>query len=128
VPAEKAELYNRKSCPISLFPTGDDLVLVFASYPIEEFPSNRVRLEGKFFQLLKQVPDLLEHVSSGKSDERFSGSTDLRGFFSNRMDPVGYWQEMLVITSIRSPHRESLMGSVTRTISRSPWMQALQER
>jgi 2-polyprenyl-6-methoxyphenol hydroxylase-like FAD-dependent oxidoreductase len=114
VPAEKAELYNRERCLIGLFPTNDDLVLVFAAYPIEEFRSNRGRFEEKFFQLLKQVPDLLERVSSGKREERFSGTTDLRGFFRKSHGPgwvlagdAGYHKHPITAQGITDAFRDA---------------------
>jgi 2-polyprenyl-6-methoxyphenol hydroxylase-like FAD-dependent oxidoreductase len=114
VPAEKAELYNRERCLIGLFPTNDNLVLVFVAYPIEEFRSNRGRHEEKFFQLLKQVPHLLERVSSGRREERFSGTTDLHGFFRKSHGPgwvlagdAGYHKHPITAQGITDAFRDA---------------------
>ena len=81
VPCSTAELYNRDRCLIGLFPTNDDLTLVFEAFPNHDFREQRGNLEAHYFRLLTQVPEVLERVRDGRREARFTGTTDLPGFF-----------------------------------------------
>ena len=87
VPTERAEIYNRDYCGIGVFPTNDNLTLVFAAFPNRDFRAHRDDLEAYYFKLLKQVPALFDRVMEGKREERFTGTIDLPGFFRRSWGP-----------------------------------------
>jgi 2-polyprenyl-6-methoxyphenol hydroxylase-like FAD-dependent oxidoreductase len=114
VPCSKAELYNRDRSLIGAFPTNDDLTLVFETFPNDDFRAQRSDLEAHYFRLLTQVPELLERVRGGRREARFSGTTDLPGFFRKSSGPgwalagdAGYHKHPLTAQGISDAFRDA---------------------
>jgi len=114
VPCLEAELYNRDRCLIGVFPTNDDLTLVFEAFPNHDFREQRGDLEAHYFRLLTQVPELLERVQSGKREARFTGTTDLPGFFRKSSGPgwalagdAGYHKHPITAQGISDAFRDA---------------------
>ena len=114
VPCSQAELYNRDRCMIGAFPTNDDLTLVFEAFPNDDFRAHRGDLEEHYFRLLTQVPKLLERVRSGTREARFTGATDLPGFFRKSSGPgwalagdAGYHKHPVTAQGISDAFRDT---------------------
>jgi 2-polyprenyl-6-methoxyphenol hydroxylase-like FAD-dependent oxidoreductase len=114
VPSLEAELYNRDRCLIGAFPTNDNLTLVFEAFPNDHFREQRGDLEAHYFRLLTQVPELLERVRCGRREARFTGTTDLPGFFRKSSGPgwalagdAGYHKHPITAQGISDAFRDA---------------------
>jgi 2-polyprenyl-6-methoxyphenol hydroxylase-like FAD-dependent oxidoreductase len=114
VPCLKAELYNRDRSLIGVFPTNDDLTLVFEAFPNDDFRARRGDLEAHYFGLLTQVPEVLERVRGGRREARFTGTTDLPGFFRKSSGPgwalagdAGYHKHPVTAQGISDAFRDA---------------------
>ena len=110
----KAELYNRDRSLIGVFPTNDDLTLVFEAFPNDDFRARRGDLEAHYFRLLTQVPEVLERVRGGRREARFTGTTDLPGFFRKSSGPgwalagdAGYHKHPITAQGISDAFRDA---------------------
>jgi 2-polyprenyl-6-methoxyphenol hydroxylase-like FAD-dependent oxidoreductase len=81
VPADGFEVYIRERRAFAAWPTHDDLTLVVAGWPEDEFRANRSDIEGNFLRSLDLEPAFAERVRAGTRETRFWGSGDLRGYF-----------------------------------------------
>lgn len=114
VRCSEAELYNRDRCLIGAFPTNDDLTLVFEAFPNRDFRNHREDLEAHYFRLLTKVPELLERINEGSREARFTGSTDLPGFFRKSWGPgwalagdAGYHKHPITAQGISDAFRDA---------------------
>lgn len=87
VPTEGFEMYLRGKRAIFSFSTNDNLFAIFVAWPIDEFRSVRVNIEGQFMRVVDLVPRLAERVRSGRREERFYGSADLPSFLRRPFGP-----------------------------------------
>jgi 2-polyprenyl-6-methoxyphenol hydroxylase-like FAD-dependent oxidoreductase len=74
-------------CGAAAFPTHDDLTLVIAGFPEDDFDAGRHDLEGTFLRGLDRIPGLAGRVRSGTREERFHTANALRGYFRNPSGP-----------------------------------------
>jgi flavin-dependent dehydrogenase len=79
-PGDALELYLRDRSVIFAFPTNDDLLAVFVSWPIDELDAVRRDPERRLLAVLDAVPDLAERVRGGKREERIYGATSLPNY------------------------------------------------
>lgn len=70
VPLSGGELYQRPGRAVAVFPTNDELTMVYAAAPMTEFASARADLEGHYLRTLDLRGDLGERVRSGSRAER----------------------------------------------------------
>jgi len=87
IPTEGFELYVRPRRAIFSFLTNDNLFAIFVAWPIVEFYSARVDIEGHFMRALDLVPGFAERVRSGRREERFYGTADLPNFMRRPYGP-----------------------------------------
>jgi 2-polyprenyl-6-methoxyphenol hydroxylase-like FAD-dependent oxidoreductase len=97
-----------------VFPTNDDLTLVFEAFPNDDFRAQRGDLEAHYFRLLTQVPELLDRVRGGRREARFAGTTDLPGFFRTSSGPgwalagdAGYHKHPVTAQGISDAFRDA---------------------
>jgi 2-polyprenyl-6-methoxyphenol hydroxylase-like FAD-dependent oxidoreductase len=76
VPVTGGELYQRPGRAVAVFPTNDELTMVYAAAPVTEFASARADLEGHFLRTLDLCGDLGERVRSGRRAERLRTTPD----------------------------------------------------
>ncbi len=76
VPLSSGELYQRPGRAVAAFPTNDNLVMVYTSAPLAEFPSARGDLEGHYLRTLDACGDLGERVRAGVRVERLRSTPD----------------------------------------------------
>ncbi len=76
VPVSGGELYQRPGRAVAVFPTNDELTIVYAAAPMTEFASARADLEGHFLRTLDLCGDLGERVRSGSRAERLRTTPD----------------------------------------------------
>jgi 2-polyprenyl-6-methoxyphenol hydroxylase-like FAD-dependent oxidoreductase len=76
VPVSGGELYQRPGCAVAVFPTNDELTMVYAAAPMTEFGPARADLEGHYLRTLDLCGDLGERVRSGIRAERLRTTPD----------------------------------------------------
>ena len=76
VPVSGGELYQRPGRAVAVFPTNDELTIVYAAAPMTEFASARADLEGHFLRTLDLCGDLGQRVRSGSRAERLRTTPD----------------------------------------------------
>src|SRR5262245_35637342 len=76
VPVSGGELYQRPERAVAVFPTNDDLTMVYTAAPMTEFASARADLEGHFLRTLDLCGDLGQRVRSGTRAERLRTTPD----------------------------------------------------
>ena len=87
VPATEFEVLIRDRRGWGLFPTNDDLTLIVAGWPEDEFKANRNDVEGNVLKAFEQAPEFAERVRAGRRETRFWGAGDLAGFFRKPYGP-----------------------------------------
>ena len=76
VPVSGGELYQRPGRAVAVFPTNDELTMVYAAAPLTEFASVRADLEAHYLRTLDLCGDLGERVRSGQRAERLRTTPD----------------------------------------------------
>jgi 2-polyprenyl-6-methoxyphenol hydroxylase-like FAD-dependent oxidoreductase len=76
VPVSGGELYQRPGRVVAVFPTNDELTMVYAAAPMTEFASARADLEGYYLRTLDLCGDLGERVRAGRRAERLRTAPD----------------------------------------------------
>ena len=76
VPVSGGELYQRPERAVAVFPTNDELTMVYAAAPMTEFASARADLEGHYLRTLDLCGDLGDRVRSGSRAERLRTTPD----------------------------------------------------
>jgi 2-polyprenyl-6-methoxyphenol hydroxylase-like FAD-dependent oxidoreductase len=76
VPVSGGELYQRPGRAVAVFPTNDELTMVYVAAPMTEFASARADLEGHYLRSLDLCGDLGERVRSGTRAERLRTTPD----------------------------------------------------
>jgi 2-polyprenyl-6-methoxyphenol hydroxylase-like FAD-dependent oxidoreductase len=76
VPVSGGELYQRPGRAVAVFPTNDELTMVYVAAPISEFASARADLEHHFLRTLDLCGDLGERVRGGSRAERLRTTPD----------------------------------------------------
>ncbi len=76
VPVTCGELYQRPGRAVAVFPTNDELTMVYAAAPMTEFASARADLEGHYLRTLDLCGDLGKRVRSGRRAERLRATPD----------------------------------------------------
>lgn len=77
VPVDVGELHHRPGGAAAVFPTNDDLTMVYVAAPIAEFSNFRADIEGNYLRTLDRFGDLGERVRSGQRAERIRTTPDL---------------------------------------------------
>jgi flavin-dependent dehydrogenase len=81
------EVYLGERCGMAAFPTHDDLTLLIAGMPTDDFDAGRNDVEGLFLRTFETVPALAERVRAGQREERFHAGTNLAGYFRKPYGP-----------------------------------------
>jgi flavin-dependent dehydrogenase len=89
VPSTEFEVFVRDRRGWGLFPTNDELTLIVAGWPEDEFKANRNDVEGNYLKAFEQAPDFAARVRAGKRETRFWGAGDLAGYFRKPYGPGG---------------------------------------
>jgi 2-polyprenyl-6-methoxyphenol hydroxylase-like FAD-dependent oxidoreductase len=76
VPVCGGELYQRPGRAVAVFPTNDELTMVYTAAPMTEFASARADLEGHYLRSLDLYGALGERVRSGSRAERLRTTPD----------------------------------------------------
>jgi len=81
VPVSTGEVYQRPGRAVAVFPTNDDLTMVYVAAPMSEFASARADLEGHYLRALDLCGDLGERVRGGSRAERLRTTPDQPNMF-----------------------------------------------
>jgi flavin-dependent dehydrogenase len=87
VASQGLEVYVRQNRVIFAFPTNDDLFAIFVAWPSAEFLRVRADIEGRFMEVIDQMPALAERVRGGRRVERFRGAGDVPNFLRQPHGP-----------------------------------------
>ena len=95
------------------WPTNDDLTLVIAGRPIDEFDVVRRDIETTFLETLEIAPAFADRVRGAKREERFVG-TAVRGYFRKPFGPgwalvgdAGYNKDFITAQGIHDAFRDA---------------------
>jgi len=81
VPATVGNLYQRPGRAVAVFPTNDDLTMVYVGARPSELAAFRADPTGRYLQSLDQCADLGDRVRQGHRAERFRLAPDLPNTF-----------------------------------------------
>src|SRR6516162_7997928 len=87
VPVCGGELYQRPRRAVAVFPTNDDLTMVYVAAPVTEFAAARADLEGHYLRSLDLCGDLGERVRGGRRAERLRTTPDQPNTFRRSHGP-----------------------------------------
>jgi 2-polyprenyl-6-methoxyphenol hydroxylase-like FAD-dependent oxidoreductase len=76
VPVCGGELYQRPGRAVAVFPTNDELTMVYVAAPMAGFASARADLEGHYLRTLDLCGDLGERIRTGSRAERLRTTPD----------------------------------------------------
>lgn len=87
LPTSGGELYARDRCMIGVWPTNENLTLIYVSEPIAEFATFRTDVETHYFAALDRVPALAERVRQSRRAERILGTGEVANSFRRPYGP-----------------------------------------
>jgi 2-polyprenyl-6-methoxyphenol hydroxylase-like FAD-dependent oxidoreductase len=87
VPVSGGELYQRPGRAVAVFPTNNELTMIYAAAPIAEFASARADLEGHYLRALDLCGDLGERARHGRRAERLRTTPDQPNTFRRSHGP-----------------------------------------
>ena len=103
----------RRGRGYAAWPTNDDLTLVIAGRPIDEFDAVRKDIEATYLETLEIAPAFADRVRGAKREERFVG-TAVRGYFRKPFGPgwalvgdAGYNKDFITAQGIHDAFRDA---------------------
>jgi flavin-dependent dehydrogenase len=103
----------RPGLAYAAWPTNDDLTLVIAGRPIDEFDAYRKNIEATFLETLEIVPAFADRVRDATREERFVG-TAVRGYLRKPYGPgwalvgdAGYNKDFITAQGIQDAFRDA---------------------
>jgi flavin-dependent dehydrogenase len=103
----------RPGLAFAAWPTNDDLTLVIAGRPIDEFDGVRRDIEATFLETLQIAPAFADRVRRAKREERFVG-TAVRGYLRKPFGPgwalvgdAGYNKDFITAQGIHDAFRDA---------------------
>jgi len=87
VPTSGCEIYQRPGRAAAVYPTNDQLTMVYMVAPISEFAAARTDLEGNYLRTLDFFGDLGDRVRSGTRVERLRTTPDQPNTFRHSHGP-----------------------------------------
>ena len=103
----------RPGLGFAAWPTNDDLTLIIAGRPIDEFDAVRSNVEASFLETLEIAPAFADRVRGARREERFVG-TAVRGYFRKPFGPgwalvgdAGYNKDFITAQGIHDAFRDA---------------------
>jgi flavin-dependent dehydrogenase len=103
----------RPGLAYAAWPTNDDLTLVIAGRPIDEFEAVRRDVEATFLETLEIAPAFADRIRGATREERFVG-TAVRGYFRKPFGPgwalvgdAGYNKDFITAQGIHDAFRDA---------------------
>jgi 2-polyprenyl-6-methoxyphenol hydroxylase-like FAD-dependent oxidoreductase len=87
VPVSAGEMYQRPSRTVAVFPTNDDLTMVYVAGPLSEFEEFRRDIGGSHLRSLDRCGDLGERVRAGRLVEHLRTTPDQPNQFRQAYGP-----------------------------------------
>ena len=87
VPVTCGELYQRPGLAAAVFPTNDDLTMVYLAAPLAGFDAFRADIEGHYLKALDTCGDLGDRLRSGTRAERIRTTPDQPNTFRRSYGP-----------------------------------------
>ena len=107
------DVYIRPGRGFAAAPTHDDLTLVIAGWPYEEFEANKKDVEGNYLAALDLVPEFAERIRGATREARFAG-TAVPNFFRRPYGPgwalvgdAGYNKDFITAQGILDAFRDA---------------------
>jgi flavin-dependent dehydrogenase len=108
------EMYRRGQRSLGIWPTNDNLTMIYVAWPIAEFDKFRADVEGNYRATIDLVPELAERVCAGKLVERISGAGDIPNFYRKPYGPgwalvgdAGFIKDPVTGTGISDAFRDA---------------------
>jgi flavin-dependent dehydrogenase len=112
--SEGAELYPRDNRMIITGPTNDELQIVVAFWPRDEFKAVRDDVEKSFLEAVSLAPTLAERLAAGERADRFYGIGDLPFYYRKPYGPgwalvgdAGYHKDPITAQGITDAFRDA---------------------
>jgi flavin-dependent dehydrogenase len=103
----------RPGLAYAAWPTNDDLTMIIAGRPIDEFDAFRKDIEPTFLETLEIAPAFAERVRGAKREERFAG-TAVGGYLRKPFGPgwalvgdAGYNKDFITAQGIQDAFRDA---------------------
>jgi flavin-dependent dehydrogenase len=113
VAVDGIEIWMRPQRAYINFPTNDGLTCVAIQAPIAGFQEFRADIEGNFFRMLDDLPELAARVRQGTREERWLGTADTENFFRKPYGPgwalvgdAGYHKDPILAQGISDAFRD----------------------
>ncbi len=87
VPVSTGVVYQRPGLAAAVFPTNDELTMVYLSAPLAQFPAFRADIEGNYLAALDRCGDLGAQVRAGTRAERLRTTPDQPNTFRRPCGP-----------------------------------------
>ena len=107
------ETVIRPGLGFAAWPTNDDLTLVIAGRPINEFDAVRTDIERSYLETLETAPAFADRIGAAKREDRFVG-TAVRGYFRKPFGPgwalvgdAGYNKDFITAQGIHDAFRDA---------------------
>lgn len=114
MPMQRGEIYQRGKRFISLWPTNDQLTLIYIAWPAAEFSAFRADIERNFLETLDLVPTLAARVRQGQRTEPFRGSGEMANYYRTPSGPgwalvgdAGYRKDPITAMGISDAFRDA---------------------
>jgi flavin-dependent dehydrogenase len=103
----------RPGLAFAAWPTNDDLTLIIAGRPIDEFNAFKKDIEGTFLETLEIAPAFADRIRGARREERFVG-TAVRGYLRKPFGPgwvlvgdAGYNKDFITAQGIHDAFRDA---------------------
>jgi flavin-dependent dehydrogenase len=73
-PERHCEIYSREASGFATVPTHDGLTLAMALWPYAEFTANKRDVEGHYWKVLGQIPELAERIRGARREAPYTGA------------------------------------------------------
>jgi 2-polyprenyl-6-methoxyphenol hydroxylase-like FAD-dependent oxidoreductase len=70
----RCEIYSRHACGFAAVPTHDGLTLAMALWPYAKFAARKQDVEGHYWNVLEQIPELAERIRGARRAAPFAGA------------------------------------------------------
>jgi 2-polyprenyl-6-methoxyphenol hydroxylase-like FAD-dependent oxidoreductase len=86
-PVQGGEIYHVGRRMVGVWPTNDDLSMIYVAWPAIEFDAFRADVESSYMATIDLVPDLAARVRAGRRAERILGSGEMVNYYRKPYGP-----------------------------------------
>ena len=130
------ETYILPWCSFAVWPTNDDLTLLVAGWPYQEFEKNKKDIEGNYHRVVNMAEKFAPRMQGAQREDRFYG-TAVPNYFRKPYGPgwalvgdAGYNRDFITAQGIQDAFRDAELcaGAIEKALSGEiPYEQAMTE-